>query len=129
MEEDDGLESQQLSKFNESQQHLWRIHLNWCKCLEKAENKDWLGLNIILDRVMMELICDIERIDSEKSNKDYAGHLKRINNDIDRAIKYKLKVTLYKKLLEKEVILRKVQQESGKGTEYMDKDFNLNMLD
>ena len=97
--------SENLSEFNDAIAQLQRIGNLWEQChyfRRRANLQQW---NVLLDSVWLELIQDCDD-DDEKNisgvNKEY------LKNKLKRDIIYQI-------LIKKESILRKIQNDQGKG--------------
>lgn len=121
-------ESKTVSKYNEMEQHLFRLNNIWVSCRSYAVEGNFCKWNWELDRAKIELIYDIIKLDKQKESNCYGKTLEGLDKDILRAINLGLLRTLYAKLTKKEQTLRFVQQECGKGTEYLDKEFDIRFL-
>jgi len=126
----------EVSSFNDAVYQMKRLDFCW---ITIARNREMGKLNVVrwkLDSVEAELRYDADKMDRERSST-FITRLDALNKKIRNA---DFKFTLYKVkyysgddehllhqaynhffytlLLEKEVLLREVQQESGKGSKY-----------
>jgi hypothetical protein len=119
--------NQEISEFNESALQIQRIHNHLVALATARENGNFNKVKWILDSIENELFYDAEKISNTK--EDYVKQL----NDIDEKIEalgisrnqketYDNLCKLYKTLIEKERLLRRIQQISGKGSRYKDSD-------
>ena len=108
-----GSESQQetkISKFNSTLAILFRIDRLWQDAHRHSRSGKLIAWNWDLDRVWCELAADVKE-DDEKKFEEFNDAIAKID-----------KITgggeLYKKLLEKEIFIRKLQNKQGKGVAY-----------
>jgi len=110
-----------ISEFNESIFQLQRLHNNWLEIAIKRKRGDFEGTRWVLDSQEAELEFDAEKLD-EDNDKEHIKKIEEVNKEIDKAWLEKnylnRRIKIYQALLKKEKILRKVQQESGKGAKY-----------
>ena len=110
-------ERQKLTSRNDltvSQNIELRNLLNECNRFARAGNlTSWRWT---LDAIKRELYYDMEKLDDDISKKEdtFEYRLDEIETKISKNLKDKL--NLYKLLQKKEIILRKIQEDSGKGT-------------
>jgi len=115
--------SEQKSLFNSSISILIRLDYLWKETHNHARSGDYLKWNMDLDRVWCELSMDTK----PESDKEF----EKISTDIEKTgfikvmlpngeQKLKDKLLLYKKLMKKEVFLRRLQNKQGKGMAYED---------
>ncbi len=121
-------QEQKLSDFNDAAAQMQRLHNTWLICDTYKEKGMISKYEIKLKCAESELKYDAKTI---LEKKEYLTDLKKINKEIDKCNKLilKLKDSTYlqgainKKwsiLIEKEELLREIQQESGKGGRYSD---------
>lgn len=119
--------SPKTSKYNSAISQLLRIDELWKNSHKSAMGVAYAKLNELLDRVWVELEDD--------ADKDVKDKIEKINKEIDELAIYGLSPKLKKKnpalysriikmqkkaLMDKEIILRSLQNKSGKGTAYED---------
>lgn len=118
-----------LSEFNEAIFQISRLHNVWLECKSCRERGNLLGWKWKLDTASIELFNDAKRLDTdgrmikgEKKEKikeeGYLGQLKKLDEKINEAEVKKQKGRLYNHLMEKEKLLREIQEESGKGAKF-----------
>lgn len=128
--DESGDDSKKISKYNSGIAQLYRIDNLWkdahrdCR-LGKLNRWNWT-----LDRVWLELAGDLDEKENEK-DKATIKSFNDINNKVadlnTRIIKKSIKVKdftekLYQLLMDKELFLRRLQNELGKGSAYQDYD-------
>ena len=116
-----------VSKYNSAITQLLRINELWIKTHKSATDISYARLNEFLDRVWVELEDD--------ATKDIRDEMKKVNDKINELAIYGLSNKLKKKnpalyfkiikmqknyLMEKELIIRRLQNKAGKGTAYED---------
>lgn len=112
-----------VSEFNEAGYQIQRLHFLYTLCNNfaiKGEFKEW---NWRLDRIAIELSTDmIDEDGIEKSEKldSFYQRLKLINEDISKSWNNKEK--LYQFLMQKECLLRLLQNKAGKGSKKREED-------
>lgn len=105
----------QKSKYNEAASSLGRIGNLLQSCHYWKKRGNLIQWNITLDCIWTELAADADKDDPKK-----------FSNFIKLQIKYaKDKIKLYQILLQKEIFLRKLQNNQGKGTAYLDPDSDM----
>ena len=109
------------SDFNEAKNQIMRLGNSWNQFSSSMLSGNFIGdkgANWILDNVFGELSTDAEKQDKDMSEeiKKYEIKIKEINELVG---KYRNDdVKLYKILRMKEKILRRLQDEAGKGARY-----------
>ena len=114
-----------ISDFNQAGLQIIRLDSLWNKCNNLAPKgmlKEW---NWQLDRVKQELSSDMADVDGEENSKkpnSYYMKIKEINAKIQQECNNKEE--LYRYLMEKERILRRLEDKAGKGSKkrYEDED-------
>jgi len=105
-----------ISDFNEAKLQILRLHGLWSDCHRLSYSGELKKLNWKLDRVAVELSHDMwdgdGKMKSEQEESFYQ-RLKSINSKIKTD--WDKKNDLYHLLLEKEMILRELQNAAGKG--------------
>jgi len=110
-------EERLISEFNEAKFQVFRLHNIWMECKMFRESGKLMEWRWKLDTATIELYYDAEMLDEQKGT-NYVQQLKDLDKEIENAIKQKNLEELYKKLKEKEILLRKIQNEAGKGGKY-----------
>ena len=106
-----------LSTFNEAGFQIQRLNYIWTLCNSLAPSGKLSAWNWQLDRAYMELSNDMWDDDGEEESEkenSYYQRIEQINSDIDK--NWKKKTELYKCLQKKEQLLRRLQDDSGKGS-------------
>ena len=109
-----------VSEFNEMGRHIDRLDIIWRSCRQKKNSGNLSGWKWDLDSAEIELEWDAKKLDKEKDSNCYIQTLKDLNSNILGAEQKKSFEDWYKHLKEKEMLLREVQQQSGKGSRYRD---------
>ena len=110
-----------VSEYNENAFATSRLHNIWLDARNNRENGNLLGhkgYKWNLDSAEIELKKDAKKLDSEQGTT-YVKTLKEINEKVNCSKTFQ---SLYYNLMEKEELLRDIQQDSGKGTTYKDID-------
>jgi len=106
--------SQKTSKYNSGVAQIMRLDYLWQethKCARQGDLQKW---NWILDRVWLELAGDLDNDDNRVS--DFNKFIKDVAENKDQTC------MLYQTLMRKELFLRRLQNELGKGTSYEESD-------
>ena len=116
-------EERLISEFNEAKFQIFRLHNLWMECKALRESGKLMGWKWKLDTATIELWNDAGRLDGdEKDDEDgkdsYIQKLENLDKDIREAEDKKDFKTYYEKLMWKERLLRKIQEESGKGAKF-----------
>lgn len=112
MAEDYPEERKELSEYNEASFQILRLHNNWEQCNLLSSQGRLMELNWKLDVIWKELSTDAARM-----NKDfYFKEIEKINNEIAISKRLINKARLYQALIKKEIFLRKLQDDAGKGS-------------
>ncbi len=97
-----------VSVYNEAQLQIMRLNNIWTKCHNYAQTGNLSAYKWQLDRAWIELSAD-----AEKLNKNhYFKAIDLINSAISRS---KSDDSLYNLLIKKEIFLKLLQEDSGKG--------------
>lgn len=112
-------DNRQISEFNEAIFQLKRVNHHFEKLASYRDNGYVERMMPVLDSLEIEFTFDAEKL-SDETDVDYVGKLKEINDKIFEAMKNKKRDLFYLHMLEKEKLLRKIQQISGKGGKYKD---------
>ncbi len=97
-----------VSVYNEAQLQIIRLSNIWTKCHDCIKNGDLSAYKWLLDRAWIELTADAEKINKNfyfKSIKTINKYIGRVNNDD----------SLYMILQNKEIFLKLLQEDAGKG--------------
>ena len=105
-----------ISDFNEAKLQILRLHGLWSDCHHLSCSGKLIQLNWKLDRIYIELINDMwdeDKVKKSKEPKSFYQRILEINGDISKEGTGGNK--FYKLLIEKEMILRELQNAAGKG--------------
>ena len=105
-------ESKKISEFNEAGLQIQRLHNSWLDIARFRERGDFYAARWKLDTIEAELNNDIVR-------QEFVDEMKELNESIFNEVS---KLEVYKLLLKKEKLLRRVQDKAGKGGKYKDPD-------
>lgn len=109
-----------LSSFNEAKFQIIRLHSLWQKCNTLSQTGQLTRWKWDLDTIWRELSPDALAIDKNKEDKEkYSTKIKELNENIAKS---KGKDDIYQALQEKEIFLRCLQDEVGKGSKRTDRD-------
>ena len=106
-----------ISEFNESMFQIQRLHNIWLDCETLSRKGNFSDWNWKLNSAKKELNWDAKELDN-KEDSNYLNKLEELDKQIFLALIKRLRGTLYKLLTEKEMLLRTIQQECGKGARY-----------
>jgi flagellar motility protein MotE (MotC chaperone) len=108
------------SEFNEAQNQIWRLNTIWIVCHKYRETGKLLQWKWKLEGAQIELNADAERLDKTiKDEKEkWIKRLENINESINKSESSKKLKEMYENLIKKEMILRSLQESSGKGAKY-----------
>ena len=111
----DDTKKEVVSEFNEAKYQIFRLHLLWLSCNNMANAGELEQWKWKLDTIWRELSPDAYKKDKGKEDKDkFKTKIVQLNENITKAEKNKS--LLYKSLEEKEIFLRILQDDVGKGT-------------
>lgn len=97
-----------VSVYNEAQLQIMRLNNIWTKCHNYASKGDLTSYKWELDRAWIELSPDANKLNEKKYFK--------INDEINKAIaSSKNSNSLYMLLQRKEIFLKLLQEDAGKG--------------
>lgn len=122
--EDYSTDEKLISEFNEAKLQIYRIHNILTELRNLREKGGLMKVRWVLDSFALELWQDAKRLDGEKEtpnkeNKEgFIFKLKNCDKNINSAIKNKNNELLYMSLVEKEILLREIQNAAGKGAKY-----------
>jgi len=113
-----GEEEKKISEFNESMLQIQRLDNKWREIANAREQGDLSRAKFKLDSIEIELMNDAKILTNREY--DYVKELKNINKEIYNLNPKETKsiIKLYILLKEKEILLRQIQQECGKGSRY-----------
>ena len=117
-----------LSDFNEAKYQILRLHNIWLNCNLLSCAGNLIEWNWKLDSAWRELRKDAKDLDGnkEKEEGDENSFFNRIETINKQIAKNKSdKQELYKTIMEKEMILRELQDVSGKGSKKKRQDEDL----
>jgi hypothetical protein len=129
--EDQDYKSKTTSFFNEGVMQLQRLHNIWLDIRKFREAGEFDKAKGSLMSAYVELSPDVESLDSKFGkrkmdnsgiDKNYKTKLNELDKSLDDAASKMKRIEVYKLLVEKEIILRRVQEESGKGAKYKSSD-------
>src|SRR3990167_10459168 len=102
------------SDFNEAKYQIYRIHLDLLDCRSYAKKGGLIGWKWVLDHLWLELAADARaKIGKDDTENKYFKRIAELNEEI--AKNEKNRNMLYKALQEKEMFLRFLQDDVGKG--------------
>jgi len=106
-----------INQFNDAIQKIQRLNEDWVACKHYREHGKLIEWYWKLDSVFLELKYDGELIDNQNKQKEggYIHKLKEISIRLNKAMVNKNKYYFYQYLIEKEALLREIQEESGMG--------------
>jgi len=107
------VEEKLISQYNEAKLQIFRLHNIWLQARIYREAGKLEKLRWVLDSAKLELNTDAVRLDKEGST--FLSDLKAIEEEIKKTVDGKDPAQTYNKLIEKEIILRNIQEEAGKG--------------
>jgi len=113
-------EEKLTSEYNEAGFQISRLHNIWLECKYLREKGRLILYKWKLDGATIELWNDANRLDKDEDDKKdgWIVKLKKLDEDIADSQKKKDFDALYLKLIEKEKLLRSIQEKSGKGAKY-----------
>lgn len=128
-------QERQVSEFNEAMNQILRLHNHWLRFANEMTKGVLIKARWTLDNIKGELYYDAKKIDTLEKTK-YQDQIEQIDKKINELPLKALKIAkehkeydakainqiqqnlLYGYLREKEILLRTVQQECGKGAVY-----------
>ena len=112
------------SLMNDAMLQIQRLHNIWNDARSKRESGKLLECRWILDSAEIELSDDIEKIDESITDgkQTISKKLGEINDKLKKKdnLKRENEVNFYNILLDKEKLLRNVQNRVGKGSKFKD---------
>jgi len=113
----EGSNQKLVSDFNEAGFQIQRLHEIWSSCNYLASHGRLLDWNWKLDRAFVELTKDMDDEDGkEESEKDTSYYNKILKIDEEIIVNQKNRTKLYRCLIRKEQMLRRLQEACGKGS-------------
>ena len=110
-----------ISKFNEGVLQIQRSNNIWLCARINREGGNYRRVKDILDSAWIELACDAEKLDTNEST-NYKQQIEDIDKEYEKEVKKRDKIALYKLLIKKEILIRTIQEKSGKGSRYENPD-------
>jgi len=113
----EGNKQKLVSDFNEAGFQIQRLHLIWTSCNYLASHGRLTDWNWKLDRAFVELTKDMDDEDGEEESRKKDSYYQKIL-EIDKEIlqNQKSRTKLYRCLIRKEQMLRRLQEACGKGS-------------
>jgi len=113
-------EERLISEFNEAKFQIFRLHNIWMECKLFRERGKLIAWRWKLDTAMIELWNDAVRLDEHKEKEEdtYVFKLNKLNEDIIKVLAEKNLSEFYDILMKKEMMLRKIQEDAGKGAKF-----------
>lgn len=115
-------EERLISEFNEAKFQIFRLHNIWLECKNLREKGKLILCMWKLDTGEIELWNDAKRLDeNNEKTKDYEKYidkLKNINDKLYKNLKVKNFIRFYQNLINKERLLREIQEGAGKGAKF-----------
>ena len=107
-----------ISDFNEAKFQILRLHLLWQSCNSLSQSGKLIQWKWKLDTIWRELSVDAAEKDTsiEKDKDKYFTRLKELNKNIAEAQEDNKREEVYETLQKKEIFLRQLQQDAGKGS-------------
>lgn len=97
-----------MSEFNEAAYQIARLNTLWSLCNDYAREGKLYKYKWVLDRIWVELSADA----TQKNEEKYYSRVKILNKYISQT---KNSSSLYALLQEKEIFLKSLQEDVGKG--------------
>ena len=97
-----------VSVYNEAQLQIMRLNNIWTKCHNYVQSGNLVAYKWQLDRAWIELSADAKQL----SGKHYFKSMDIINSAIAKS---KNNYSLYNLLIRKEIFLKLLQEDAGKG--------------
>ena len=107
-----------ISDFNEAKFQILRLHLLWQSCNSLSQSGKLIQWKWKLDTMWRELSVDAAEKDKtiEKDKDKHFTRVKELNKSIAKAQKDDNRAELYDTLQKKEIFLRQLQEDAGKGS-------------
>jgi len=120
-------EERLVSEFNEAAFQISRLHNLWLETKNLREKGRLIKCKWKLDSAAIELWNDALRLDEDidKEEEKYTYKLQELDKSLDNAGKKSDLASFYDKLVEKEKLLREIQEKAGKGAKLRPADDDL----
>ena len=107
-----------ISDFNEAKFQILRLHLLWQSCNSLSQSGKLIQWKWKLDTMWRELSVDATEKDNsiDKDKDKYFTRVKELNKNIAIAQDNNNREELYDTLQQKEIFLRQLQEDAGKGS-------------
>ena len=107
-----------ISDFNEAKFQILRLHLLWQSCNSRSQSGKLIQWKWKLDTMWRELSVDATEKDNsiDKDKDKYFTRVKELNKNIAIAQDNNNREELYDTLQQKEIFLRQLQEDAGKGS-------------
>ena len=106
-----------ISKFNEGVLQIQRSNNIWLCARINREGGNYRRVKDILDSAWIEFAIDAEKLDNNEDT-NYVKQVEDIDKEYEEEVKKKNRNALYKLLIKKEILIRTIQDKSGKGARY-----------
>jgi len=108
------------SEYNEAIFQISRLHNIWLESKILREKGKLVLYKWKLDSASVELWNDANRLDEviEDKEKKFITKLEKLDEEIAEAEKSKIWKNFYLKLIQKEKLLKEIQERAGKGARY-----------
>ena len=115
-------QGKQISIFNETARKIIRIDRAWDRAATQREHGQLEKWKWTLDTVERELKHAAKKKLDQTQKTGYVKALEKINEEIIKTQIRKKRAEFYRKLNEKEDLLREIQEEAGMGTGWKGED-------
>ena len=107
-----------ISDFNEAKFQILRLHLLWQSCNSLSQSGKLIQWKWKLDTIWRELSVDATQKDKsiDKDKDKYFTRVKELNKNIAKAQEDNKREEVYETLQKKEIFLRQLQEDAGKGS-------------
>ncbi|UCD21007.1 MAG: hypothetical protein JSW08_00450 [archaeon] len=105
------------SEFNEAQLQIYRLHNIWLECRVARSIGDLVKYKWKLLDAEVELWNDAKRVDKQQKTT-YVKKLNELNEEINPSKTEEDLKKIFNKLIDKEKVLRALQDAAGKGAKY-----------
>lgn len=113
--------SKPISKFNSGVLQIQRLHNIWSMVRSSRESGNYRRTKDLLDSAWIELAYDASNFDENDETK-FKSQIEQFDNDYEKYVKERNRNEIYKLLVNKEILLRTIQERAGKGSRYVDPD-------
>ena len=121
MEDYEDKRGKELSEFNEMTYQIQRIHNKFLELAIARRHGNFTTASWILDEIEVEFWYDAEKLDKQE-HTTYIPDIENFNKEIRKNMILHNFNEVYRLLIGKEKLLRKVQNECGKGARYRNED-------